>query len=215
MATNLDDMHNNFKIPKKFYFMSDDLPDDNPDESKQRISDISQEELAAKPESLTPDIQTSNLIKWFAKEQKLSEPDAVKRAVFVAAYIHDVIANKGGKVFVQRKDDSYLREVKETKDNNSDFPWALHKATLQGEQEKTRAKLATYLIYILASTIGVSFGLLIGLVIMSASVDEKKISSFDKASALVKDLITVILTSQIGLVGTALGFYFGSKSNQD
>jgi uncharacterized protein YacL len=75
--------------------------------------------------------------------------------------------------------------------------------------------LATYLIYILASTIGVSFGLLIGLVIMSASVDEKKISSFDKASALVKDLITVILTSQIGLVGTALGFYFGSKSNQD
>ena len=168
MDTNLDDMLNNFKTPKKFYFMSDVLPDDNPDESKQTISDISQTEPSVNPESLTPDRETSNLIKWFAKEQKLSKPeDAVKRAVLVAAYIHDVIANKGGKLFVQRKDGSYLREVKETKDNNSGFPLALHKANLQVEQEKTRAKLATYLIYILASTIGVSFGLIIGLVIGS------------------------------------------------
>jgi hypothetical protein len=44
-------------------------------------------------------------------------------------------------------------------------------------------------------------------------VDEKKNNSFDKTSALAKDLITFILTAQTGLIGTALGFYFGSKGN--
>ena len=46
-------------------------------------------------------------------------------------------------------------------------------------------------------------------------VDEKKSHSFDKTSSLVKDLATVIFTAQIGLVGTALGFYFGSKNSAD
>jgi len=34
-----------------------------------------------------------------------------------------------------------------------------------------------------------------------------------KTTALVKDLITLVVTSQIGLIGSALGFYFGSRNN--
>jgi hypothetical protein len=51
---------------------------------------------------------------------------------------------------------------------------------------------------------------------MTGVIDEKKSESFTKTSALVKDLITFILTAQTGLIGTALGFYFGSRgSNAD
>ncbi|MFN5302689.1 MAG: hypothetical protein ACK5C9_08610 [Pseudanabaena sp.] len=86
---------------------------------------------------------------------------------------------------------------------------------LQASQETTRSQLATLLVSILSRTIIASFSLVVVLLIMSIFIDEKKTSSFDKTSALVKDLITLILTAQIGLVGTALGFYFGSKGNSD
>ena len=89
------------------------------------------------------------------------------------------------------------------------------KFNIQESQEITRAKLATFLVTILSGTIIASFALVLGLLLISIFVDEKKTSSFDKTSSLVKDLITVILTSQIGLVGTALGFYFGSKGDSD
>jgi hypothetical protein len=89
------------------------------------------------------------------------------------------------------------------------------KLTIPESQEITRAGLANFLVMLLSGTIISSFVLVIVLLIISISVDEKKTSSFDKTSALVKDLITLIFTTQIGLVGTALGFYFGSKSNAD
>ena len=87
---------------------------------------------------------------------------------------------------------------------------------LEERQETTRSQLATFLIKILAGTLTASFGLIIFLTAMSGFVDEKKLESFDKTSSLVKDLITFILTAQTGLIGTALGFYFGSRgSNAD
>jgi len=87
---------------------------------------------------------------------------------------------------------------------------------LQKSQEQTRAKLAKFLTYTLAGTIVASFVVIVALTIMSGFlVDEKKTSSFDKTSALAKDLIVTILTSQIGLVGTAIGFYFGSRGSTD
>lgn len=83
---------------------------------------------------------------------------------------------------------------------------------LEERQEATRSQLATFLIKILAGTLIASFGLIILLTVMSGFfIDEKKIESFDKTSSLVKDLITFILTAQTGLIGTALGFYFGSR----
>ena len=85
---------------------------------------------------------------------------------------------------------------------------------LEERQETTRSQLANYLIKILAGTLTASFGLIFILTIMSGSVDEKKAQSFEKNSSLVKDLITFILTAQTGLIGTALGFYFGSRGNK-
>jgi hypothetical protein len=84
---------------------------------------------------------------------------------------------------------------------------------LEERQETTRSQLATFLIKILAGTLTASFGLIILLTVMSGFVDDRKTESFDKTSSLVKDLITFILTAQTGLIGTALGFYFGSRGN--
>jgi hypothetical protein len=77
-------------------------------------------------------------------------------------------------------------------------------------QETTRAKLANFLILTFAITIGASFMLVVALIVVSVFIDEKNINSFDKTSALAKDLIALILASEAGLIGTVLGFYFGS-----
>jgi hypothetical protein len=86
---------------------------------------------------------------------------------------------------------------------------------IKKSREKTRSDLATILVTILSQTILASFFLILVLLGISIYVDDKKTASFEKTSALAKELITVIFTAQIGLVGTALGFYFGSQSNQD
>lgn len=52
------------------------------------------------------------------------------------------------------------------------------------------------------------------LTIISVRIDGQRTESFDKTSSLVKDLITFIVTAQTGLIGTALGFYFGSRSSK-
>ena len=82
--------------------------------------------------------------------------------------------------------------------------------------DETRKELAKFLTYTLAVTIAASFVVVVALTVVSGFlVDEKRTSSFDKTSALAKDLIVTILTSQIGLVGTVIGFYFGSRGNAD
>ncbi|PSR18460.1 hypothetical protein C8255_07355 [filamentous cyanobacterium CCP3] len=87
---------------------------------------------------------------------------------------------------------------------------------LEEKQEQTRSQLATFLIKILAGTLVASFSLIFVLIVFSAFVDERRAANLDKQNALVKDLITFILTAQTGLIGTALGFYFGSRnSNSD
>jgi hypothetical protein len=84
---------------------------------------------------------------------------------------------------------------------------------IEERQEITRSQLATFLIKILAGTLTASFGLIILLTIMVSFVDESKGETLKENSSLVKDLITFMITAQTGLIGTALGFYFGSKGN--
>lgn len=84
---------------------------------------------------------------------------------------------------------------------------------LEEKQEQTRSQLATFLIKILAGTLVASFSLIVILIVSSTFVDERRAASLDKQNVLVKDLITFIITAQTGLIGTALGFYFGSKSS--
>lgn len=84
---------------------------------------------------------------------------------------------------------------------------------LEERQETTRSQLATFLIKILAGTLIASFSVIIILTVMAGFVDERKKETLKENSSLVKDLITFILTAQTGLIGTALGFYFGSRGN--
>ena len=85
--------------------------------------------------------------------------------------------------------------------------------TIEEQQEQTRSQLASFLVKIFAGTIIGSFVLFSTLVLFSINIDEKKAGNLDKTSILVKDLITLIITSQTGLIGSALGFYFGSRNN--
>jgi hypothetical protein len=84
---------------------------------------------------------------------------------------------------------------------------------LEDRQEITRSQLATFLIKILAGTLFASFSLIIVLVVMAGTIGEEKKETFNENSILVKDMITFMLTAQTGLIGTALGFYFGSRGN--
>ncbi|MFZ4676685.1 MAG: hypothetical protein ACOYM4_13515 [Nodosilinea sp.] len=87
---------------------------------------------------------------------------------------------------------------------------------LEERQETTRAQLATFLIRILAGTLLASFSLILIMILMAGFAGEEKQESLKENNSLVKDLITFMLTAQTGLIGTALGFYFGSRgSNND
>ena len=85
--------------------------------------------------------------------------------------------------------------------------------TIEEQQEQTRSQLASFLVNIFAGTIIGSFVLFSTLVLLTMNIDEKKAGNLDKTSILIKDLITLIITSQTGLIGSALGFYFGSRNN--
>ncbi len=52
------------------------------------------------------DKEVANLLKWLADQQGISPELALKKAVATAAYIHDITASQGGKLLVQRKDNS-------------------------------------------------------------------------------------------------------------
>jgi len=84
---------------------------------------------------------------------------------------------------------------------------------LEEKQEATRSQLATFLLKMLAGTLTASLVLIVVLTFASVFVPRERDEPFEQASNLAKDLITLILTTQTGLVGTALGFYFGSRGN--
>ena len=86
--------------------------------------------------------------------------------------------------------------------------------------EKTREKLATWLIVIFAITISVSF-VVLPLLVLSVYFSFKpgnnnQNSTLDKELVIVvnpiKEFIVLVLTIESTLLGAALGFYFGEKS---
>lgn len=76
-------------------------------------------------------------------------------------------------------------------------------------QEQKRGELASTLLSLFGLSIIAS--LLIGFALVMNRTERD--NSEDRE--YVKDLITIILASQTGLVSTALGFYFGSGSMND
>jgi heme/copper-type cytochrome/quinol oxidase subunit 2 len=86
--------------------------------------------------------------------------------------------------------------------------------------EKTREKLATWLIVIFAITISVSF-VVLPLLVLSVYFSFKpgnnnQNSTLDKELVIVvnpiKEFMVLVLTIESTLLGAALGFYFGEKS---
>lgn len=73
---------------------------------------------------------------------------------------------------------------------------------LRTEQEKTRAWLAKGLLIIFGSTISAIFLFILIAIVFPTTVNIEDL----------KDLLTLILTSEVGIIGTALGFYFGNQS---
>jgi hypothetical protein len=95
------------RMAKQIYLM--------PDVSNQNIYDVSQGNVDVRIASpLTPDQkidrETVNLINWLAQEQGINPEAALKKAVVTAAYIHDVVYKRGGKLLVQHPDGS-VREI--------------------------------------------------------------------------------------------------------
>jgi len=86
-----------------------------PDVSNQNVYDVSQGNVNVRiAEPLTPDQkidqETVNLINWLAQEQGISPEVALKKAVVTAAYMHDVVYMRRGKLLVQHRDGS-VREI--------------------------------------------------------------------------------------------------------
>ncbi len=77
--------------------------------------------------------------------------------------------------------------------------------TREDRQDKLREKIATLLVLLLVGEIGG-----IGAIFVFAVIAQWAGKSFDWST--LRDLIGLILTSTITLVGTALGFYFGAKA---
>lgn len=78
---------------------------------------------------------------------------------------------------------------------------------LNEEIEKTRSGLANKLLTLLISTYIGSFIILIAVVIYPVDNLEEKLQIYTYS----KDIMILLITTQTGLVGTALGFYFGSR----
>ncbi|MEG3436192.1 hypothetical protein V0288_03595 [Pannus brasiliensis CCIBt3594] len=87
--------------------------------------------------------------------------------------------------------------------------------TIADKKDNTRPPIATSLIRLLWTTLIASFSAIAVLTVSSFIldiIDREKAEQFEKTISLVKDLIALIWTAQTGLIGTAIGFYFGSKS---
>jgi hypothetical protein len=55
---------------------------------------------------LVIDTEVANLLSWLAEQQGTTPEIALKKAVATAAYVYDITTSQGGKLLVQRKDNS-------------------------------------------------------------------------------------------------------------
>jgi hypothetical protein len=77
-----------------------------------------------------------------------------------------------------------------------------HKAQLGQQQETTRSSLASHLTMIFGGTLAATY-IFLGVSVVNPSADK----------ALVKDITSMAITSQVALLGTAIGYYFGAKES--
>lgn len=75
-------------------------------------------------------------------------------------------------------------------------------------RENTRSGLANKLLYSLIGSYISSFIILIAVITYPVDNQEEKSEIYTYS----KDIMTLLISTQTGLVGTALGFYFGSRN---
>lgn len=83
-------------------------------------------------------------------------------------------------------------------------------------QEETRGKLARTLLYTYQAIVGmVAIQIIYGYVALfstDANIRDQKMVETQNQN--VKELITLVLTSATGILGTAIGFYFGKQDSK-
>ena len=77
---------------------------------------------------------------------------------------------------------------------------------IPAEQERTRSALARLVLWLLFFTIGLTF---LTILLSGIFPRMKEVMNSDT-----RELITLILTTQVTLSGTALGFYFGGNQGK-
>lgn len=81
------------------------------------------------------------------------------------------------------------------------------------QREDTRSKLAQFFLCILGGTYLLSFVLMVGVIVAPFFWEQEE---FDQqlrndTYTYTKDIISIFITTQTGLVGSIMGFYFGSN----
>ena len=76
-------------------------------ETAERLAELGRE---ISRNTIKIDNETANLINWLVNEQNVSPEVALKKAVAIAAYVHDVTANQGCNLLVQLRDGT-VREI--------------------------------------------------------------------------------------------------------
>lgn len=122
------------------------------------------------------------------------------------------------------EDNIQSQENEESQDNNdsedseieSEFVFPIlekEKRSLANEldikREDTRSKLATILITILAVTYIAAF--ITMLIVIFVPIDQGE--EIAERYTYSKDILSLLITTQIGLIGAVLGFYLGSSRN--
>jgi len=84
--------------------------------------------------------------------------------------------------------------------------------SLDHKREDTRSNLANWLIWLLVGTYLVTF--LCTLCVMFIPINQNDLEERDKRYTYTKDIFALLITTQTGLVGSVIGFYFGSNQNR-
>ncbi|NEO28231.1 MAG: hypothetical protein F6K03_15455, partial [Kamptonema sp. SIO4C4] len=80
---------------------------------------------------------------------------------------------------------------------------------LDVKREDTRSKLANILMYILAGTYVAAIVVMMSVILLPAVENDERTQRY----AYSKDVLSLLITTQTGLIGAVLGFYFGSSRN--
>ncbi len=79
------------------------------------------------------------------------------------------------------------------------------------KREDTRSLLASWLIYIFGFTYFVTIGVMLSVMFMPVNDKEQRTERYNYS----KDVFSLLMSTQTGIIGAVLGFYFGSNRNKN